>query len=79
MAIVDNGIFIRNAVLNHDVSDKTIRKIKRLVSDKNPMPITHAPIGTIALAALDVLGIQPYNNRKYRNPDSPTKLISNLY
>ena len=61
MAIVDNGIFIRNAVLKHDVSDKTIRKIKRLVSDKNPMPITHAPIGTIALAALDVLGIQPYN------------------
>ena len=60
MAIVDSGIFIRNAVLNHDVSDKTIRKIKRLVSDKNPMPITHAPIGTIALAALDVLGIQPY-------------------
>ena len=60
MAIVDNGIFIRNAVLKHDISDKTIRKIKRLVSDKNPMPITHAPIGTIALAALDVLGIQPY-------------------
>lgn len=60
MAIVDNGIFIRNAVLKHDVSDKTIRKIKRLVSDKNPMPITHAPIGTIALAALDVLGIQSY-------------------
>lgn len=28
MAIVDNGIFIRNAVLKHDVSDKTIRKIK---------------------------------------------------
>ena len=56
MAIVDNGIFIRNAVLKHDVSDKTIRKIKRLMSDKNPMPITHAPIGTIALAA----GIQPY-------------------
>ena len=40
MAIVDNGIFIRNAVLNHDVSDNTIRKIKRLVSDKNPMPIS---------------------------------------
>ena len=60
MAIVDNGIFIRNAVLNHDVSDETIKKIKSLVSDKNPMPITHAPIGTIALAALDVLGVQPY-------------------
>lgn len=66
MAVVDRGIFIRNAVLNKDTSEKTIKRIKQLVSDNNPMPITHAPIGTIALAALDVLGIKSYvGNNQY--------------
>lgn len=60
MAVVDRGVFIKDAVVSRDSSVKTVAKIKQLKNDVNPMPITHAPIGTLAMAALDVLGVEPY-------------------
>ncbi|HFR3586856.1 hypothetical protein [Streptococcus iners] len=60
MGVMEKANFIRNSVLRKDISEKTVTELKSLLFDNQKVPVTHAPISALAIAALDVLGIDGF-------------------
>ncbi|MBO4106674.1 hypothetical protein [Streptococcus suis] len=58
--IVDKLKFIRNVVENRDTSENAVTLLTDLKTDKELLPVYKVPISVLAVAALDVLGIEKY-------------------
>lgn len=52
--------FIRQAVLNSDSTAETVARLRSLKEDPEFLPVYKVPIGILATAALDSLGIEKY-------------------
>ncbi|NQN48931.1 hypothetical protein HPA16_00895 [Streptococcus suis] len=59
--IMDKLKFIRNVVENHDTSENAVTLLTDLKTDKELLPIYKVPISVLAVAALDLLGIEQYH------------------
>lgn len=53
--------FVKDAVINRDLSDKTIEKLIILKNDNENLPVFKVPLRTFVTAALSVLEVEPYN------------------
>lgn len=58
--IVDKLKFIRNVVENRDTSENAVTLLTDLKTDKELLPVYKVPISVLAVAALDLLGIEKY-------------------
>ncbi|HEP1820148.1 TPA: hypothetical protein VB845_001999 [Streptococcus suis] len=58
--IMDKLKFIKNAVDVRDTSENTVTILSELKTDTELLPVYKVPISILALAALDLLGIEKY-------------------
>ena len=58
--IIDKLRFIHHVIKNHDTSEQAITLLTDLKADQELLPVYKVPISILALAALDLLGVEQY-------------------